>query len=375
MTLVSPDRVSAPAGWIGGRRFDLVFFFGSTFVAVLVGALALAVPALVLPIWWAFLLFIEGPHLVATYLRTYLDPGERRARGALLLGSLAWLLPGFVAWGAMRAIGLRAPFDLFLLFAALWSFHHAIRQYWGILAIYQHHARTSPAARRADRLFLHGALWAAFGLFSFGHPFNRTLFGIPDPAPAWLRIAGIAAAAILVLGTAAFVLYRLLRFRGEPARPLLFLLGPALGLQAFAMFVIGAFEPLIPHPENPEAAFLATATVGGIVHGLHYLGIISAVSRRRHAAGDAQHIAARLGRRPLVAYGVLVVASILYVALNAARGVVPSPAFFPQKGAAVELFLVLYWGIFFHHYYLDQRIWHVREDRRLRFELGLEASP
>jgi hypothetical protein len=372
MSVVSQDGVSVPAGWIGGRRFDLVFFFGSTLVGVLAGALALAAPALVLPIWWAFLLLVDGPHLVATYLRTYLDPDERRARGPLLLGSLAWLVPGFVAWAAMRATGVRAPFDLFLIVAGLWSLHHAVRQYWGILAIYQHHAKSSSAARRADWWFLHGALWVAFGLFSFGHPWNRALLRIPEPAPAWMRALGIGAAVILALGTVSFVVYRLLRFRGEPTRPLWFLLGPAIGLQTFAMFVIGAFEPLVPHPTNPEAAFLATAVVGGIVHGMHYLGIVSAVSQRRHASGG-RHIAARLGRRPLVAYGVLVAVSLVYVALNAARGVVPVPAFFPQKGAAVELFLVLYWGIFFHHFYLDQRIWRVRGDRRLRFELGLEA--
>jgi hypothetical protein len=142
-------------GWIGGRRFDLVFFFGSALAAALVGAVSLAVPSVVVPLFWVFLLLIEGPHLVATWARTYLDPGERARRRRLLVWSLAWLLPGLVAWGSARLSGHRAPLDLFLLVATLWSFHHGVRQLHGVLAIYHHHARSSHPARKFDRRFLH----------------------------------------------------------------------------------------------------------------------------------------------------------------------------------------------------------------------------
>jgi hypothetical protein len=364
-------ELAAETGWIGGRRFDLIFFFGSALIAASVGALALALPALVVPLFWAFLVFVEGPHLVATWARTYLDANERRRRRWLLVGSLAWLLPGLAAWLVARILHSRAPIDLFLLVATLWSFHHGIRQFYGILAIYQHHAQSALVARRYDRWFLHGTLWLAFGLFSFGHPHNRSLFGFPREFPHWISMAGIGLFAALGLSVVGYGIFRRFRFPGESARPLLFLLGPAIGLQFYAMFVIGAFEPLIPRPEDPEQAFLATAVVGGIVHGMNYLGIISIVGLRRHGQNTDGSIAAFFGKRPLVAYGAFVLVSLGYLALNAGRGVLPGVTPFARQSAMADLLLVLYWGLFFHHYYIDQRIWHVRSDETLRIELGL----
>lgn len=372
---MSTQEHAAEMGWIGGRRFDLFFFFGSALVAVAVGAFALAVPAVVIPLFWAFLVFIEGPHLVATWGRTYLDATERQRRGRLLMGSLAWLLPGLIAWFAAHSMHSRAPIDLFLLFATLWSFHHAIRQLHGILAIYHHHARSETIARKYDRYLLHGWLWLAFGLFSLGHPHNRTLFGFPQQFPRWLSTMAITLLVALAVTVMAYGIFRRLRFPRESIRPLLFLLGPAIGLECYAMFVVGAFEPLVPRPEDPEQAFFTTTVVGGLVHGLNYLGIISIVGLRRYGQKPDDSIAAFLGKRPFIAYGVFVFASLGYLALNAARGVLPGISPFGRQSLVTDLFLVVYWGIFFHHYYLDQHIWHVRTDDTLRFELGLAKAP
>jgi hypothetical protein len=209
------------AGWIGGRGHDLAFFFGSALLAALVGAFALAVPGAVVPLFVAFLVLVDGPHLAATWTRTYLDPGFRARRGRLLVTSLVWLLPGLAAWSLSRATGQRAPIDLFLLVAALWSFHHNVRQSYGVLAIYQHHARTAPPARRTDRLFLHGALWLAFGLFSFGHPQNRVFLGLPAEPPRLVATLGLVLFGLLLVATVTYGIYRRTRFPEEDGRPLL----------------------------------------------------------------------------------------------------------------------------------------------------------
>ena len=372
---MSTQEHAAEIGWIGGRRFDLFFFFGSALIAVAVGAFALVFPGAVVPLFWAFLVFVEGPHLVGTWGRTYLDATERQRRGRLLVGSLAWLLPGLVACFAAHSLHSRAPIDLFLLFATLWSFHHAIRQLHGILAIYHHHAKSEIVARKYDRYLLHGWLWLAFGLFSLGHPHNRTLFGFPREFPRWLSTTAITLLVALGVTAIAYGIFRRMRFPRESMRPLLFLLGPAIGLQCYAMFVVGAFEPLVPRPEDPEQAFLTTTVVGGLVHGFNYFGIISTVGLRRYGQKPDDSIAAFLGKRPLVAYGVFVFVSLGYLALNAARGVLPGVSPFGRQSLVTDLFLVVYWGIFFHHYYLDQHIWHVRTDDTLRFELGLAKAP
>src|SRR5690348_3587571 len=119
-------------GWIASARYDGAFFFGAAVLAVLAGVLVLVAPVLVVPVWWLWLGLVDGPHFAATWIRTYLDPNERRARRSLFLWSLVLWLPGFVALGLNHLLGSKAPFDAFLGIAALWGIHHAVRQHFGI---------------------------------------------------------------------------------------------------------------------------------------------------------------------------------------------------------------------------------------------------
>mgnify|MGYP001573095527 CR=1 FL=1 len=48
--------------------------------------------------------------------------------------------------------------------------------------------------------------------------------------------------------------------------------------------------------------------------------------------------------------------------------------FFPETSDAARLFMAFYWGIFFHHYYLDQKIWRFQADGALRRELGASSA-
>jgi hypothetical protein len=159
--------------------------------------------------------------------------------------------------------------------------------------------------------------------------------------------------------------------RGLPTRPAWFALAQAFAVTAFGYFVIGPFEPLYPAAVTYEQQILAVAVVVGTVHGVQYLGVIAAVSRRRYAGDAAGTVAARLGRAPRLAYGLCVAASLAYLALNAARGEGPWLAWFAPATLGAKLFLALYWGLFLHHFYLDQKIWHPRVDAELRQELGI----
>jgi hypothetical protein len=183
-------------GSIGGRGWDLGFFFiGGTVLALAAGAVVLVAPALVVPLWLGWLALVDGPHLIATYTRTYLDARTRRERAAMLLGSLAWLLPGFVALAAGDV-----AFQLYLVAATLWSIHHNARQSYGILAIYERHARAGAAARRRDVGFLYLALWGMFALFLLGHPWNQRELPVTLPSPVLDAMAiALAAAAALYL--------------------------------------------------------------------------------------------------------------------------------------------------------------------------------
>jgi len=366
----------AGQGWITSARYDGFFFFGTALLAVLAGVLVLAAPVLVVPLWWLWLGLVDGPHFAATWVRTYLDPQERRTRGPLLAGSLLFWLPGFLALGLNRLLGSPAPFEAFLGFSALWAIHHAVRQHFGIMSIYQRLSGASPQARRQDWAFLHGTMWLMFVVYLLVFPINRTMLGLPaeaGPQEQWVVRALEATSVAIVLGYAGLLGLRWRR--GQPVRPGLFALVVAVGTSAFGYFVVGAFEPLVPSPSNSEQLSFAVVLVGGSLHGMQYLGIIFATGRRRYAGSTEVSLAARLGRAPLITYGALVAVSLLYLVVNACRGASPDLALFPYDSDAARIFLSLYWGGALHHYYLDQKIWHPRRDPVLRRELGMADTP
>lgn len=358
--------------WIVDARFDCVFFFGSALAALGAGALAVSLPALALPLWWLWLGLLDGPHFAATWARTYLDERERKRRGALLGYSLLWFVPGIVALIARRLSGSSAPFDLYLAFATLWSFHHFVRQHYGIMSVYAGFAHTGPRLRRFDGLFLHGALWTLFGLFLLAYPWNRAILGLPDELPLWASHAARGGAWLLGLAVLAYAISIPLR---KAIKPALFVLVPAVATLAASFFVIGAFEPVVANPTNPEQASFAVAIVGGTLHALQYLGIIFATNRRRYPATEPARLAVRLGQSPWLAYACFVTLSLGYLVINAARGASPIGSLFAYDSDPARLFLAIYWGLSLHHYYIDQRIWHPRTDPALRYELGLSERP
>lgn len=367
----------AAQGWIVSARYDGVFFFGTALVAVLAGVLVLAAPVLVVPLWWLWLGLVDGPHFAATWTRTYLDRDEWRTRAPLLLGSLVFILPGFVALGLNRLLDSPAPFEGYLALATLWSVHHAVRQHFGIMSIYQRLSGASAQARKLDWAFLHGTMWLLFLMFLLVFPWNRTLLGLPaepsGPEQWAIRALGATSVATIV----GYALLLGLRWRqGVPLKPGLFALFVVIGTSAFAYFVVGAFEPLVPSPSNPEQLSFAVVLVGGSLHGMQYLGIIFATNQRRYRDGANTSLAARLGRAPLLAYGVMLAASLLYLLVNSLRGASPVFSVFAYDSDAARTFLALYWGVALHHYYLDSKIWHPQRDPALRRELGMaDASP
>jgi hypothetical protein len=66
--------------------------------------------------------------------------------------------------------------------------------------------------------------------------------------------------------------------------------------------------------------------------------------------------------------------SILYMLLNLLRGVSPVGSLLLEASVPAQTALALYWGLFFHHYYLDQKIWRVRRSPSLQREFGMEPA-
>lgn len=361
-------------GWIGGPRFDAFFFFGGGLLALAAGLLMLAAPWTVLPLWFAWIWLIEGPHLFGTWQRAYLDAGYRRQNKRMLASSLLWFVPGPLLLCVSWVSGQPGPFLLFLGLVAIWSFHHAIRQHHGIQAIYQRLGGVDAATRKRDSRLLHGILWMIFILFLLAHPLNRELFGLaPVKSTGAMAIiavlAGALALAVLAWAGMLFMRWR----RGSALKAGVFGLVVAVGTSLFSFFVVGLREPLLTEAMTTEQFFMAATLVGGILHGVQYIGIVIATERRRALSGETESsLSARLGKAPLLAYAAMLTASVLYVVLNMARGAAPFWA--APSPFLTQLFLALYWGLFCHHFWLDQKIWKPSADARLRAELGLDAA-
>lgn len=82
-------------------------------------------------------------------------------------------------------------------------------------------------------------------------------------------------------------------------------------------------------PPFDACFFFGSGLVGVTVHGLQYIGSVIATERRRSITGDSNW---------------------------------------------AQIFLAIYWGLFCHHFWLDQKIWRPSLDSRLRKEPGLGAA-
>jgi hypothetical protein len=363
------SATTAPSeAWIGSRRFDLLYFFGAAAFSIFLSLLFLFYPVTLVPAWWLWLWLGDGPHLWATYTRTYLDPQQRAKHQRLFRVSLLWFLPGIVAW-AFTLIGVRELFDLYLFAALLWSTHHGVRQDYGILSIYQRYAKADLATRSLDSKFLYVFFWGTAGLFWLMHPLGRQALLLPPKFPVWAEGLLWGAKISLLLFGLFYVIQTAQRFRTNNAPWPAFFLVCQLGALAFAYFVLGNFEPLYPNAVDPEQFFFAVTIVAGVLHASQYLAIVFIVNQRRHQSGETW--VARMSRRPRLLYLFFLGGSALYLLLLASRGNSPAVSFFALNSDTARFFLVMYWGLFFHHYYIDQKIWRPHLDPELRFELGL----
>jgi len=359
---------------VGGRTFDLAFFFGSALLAYCLGVLILLVPSLVLPLWWAWVIFVEGPHLLATWVRTYFDPEERARRRSLLLGSTAILAFGPAAWLTSRLLGRADVLELFVLASTLWSVHHFVRQHYGIVAVLSRHAHSTPAEHRIDSLFLYATLWLAYALFLVANPLNRAQLRLPvdssfaETSIVWILAGGIALASISYISV---IFFRVRRQRRILAS--VYALCVAMGVTTFGYLVVGSAEPLVQRPITADHRFLGMSLVVGVCHGIQYLGLAAITSARRARRRLSESPWKRAALHPWFSYGCFVVVSVgIWGGLNASSGLAPNVAPFGFDTPTAQLFLAIYWSVLLHHFYLDQKIWRLGDDAPLRFDLNLQ---
>ena len=372
MTAASTEQVHG----VGGRTFDLTFFFGSALLAYVLGALLVLVPSLVLPLWWAWVTLIEGPHLVATWARTYLDPEQRVQRRPLLLASATLIALGPVAWVVSLLLGRAEVLELFIGGAALWSVHHFVRQHYGILAVLGSHGDWTQAERRTDSRFLYTSLWGIYVLFLISNTQTRAHVGMTAaPTPTEMTIV-LTLAGCLALASCFYVAVIVSRMRrGRRVLGPAYALCVAVGLTTFGYLVVGAAEPLVERRATLDHGFLGLSLVVGVCHGIQYLGLVAITSGRRARRRMSESLWKRAALQPWLSYACSVVVSAsVWCSLNAGGGLAPNIAPLGYDTPASKLVLAVYWSLLIHHFYLDQKIWRIGDDASLRFDLNLQRA-
>jgi hypothetical protein len=316
--------------WIISRREDLLWFHLPLLPALLLGALfALGPKSLELPALCLWGIFLDGTHVFATWARSYLSPDrdELRRRGELPGAASLWLLA--VGPAAALVDHLGAPiFPLFLLAAYLWAYWHLVRQHRGFLALY---LRGAPS--RLGWLLWLGCLFP-FACFGLSDAYLDS--GLPRLFPPSLLLP-LALAAACALATIAVA--RL--FDRRPLR-----LGPAhlyvAIVVALHLLTFAFVRKLFP--------IMATLT---LFHNLQYHRLVW-----RYEAGRGRIPFG--GLRRYLGAGILL-GSLWY--LPRVLGAAAAPPL------VRDLLLGAGWGVAFHHYLVDGRIWRLRRPQ-LRAALG-----
>jgi len=363
MVSVSRPPVSQP--WIISRRDDLLWFQGSVLAGVALLLFFAAQPPLrtdTYTVWnpvvmvlllWGVL--FDGTHVWGTYARSYRAPDE--VSRAALPGRWSWLVIGLgPALAVIDYLFFKpAPsllsnagwlFRSFLAFAYLWAYWHLVRQHYGFLVLYRRKAgETNRLGARLDTLLLWTGTLYPYLRFSLSDSFARTGLPqlVPQPLLAPLRTALDLTFVIVFAGIIAVMASG----RVEKTR-----LGPKHVLLA----VVIGFTFLVFSFLHDLLTITATLT---IFHNLQYHRIVWQYERG-HGRTPSGSLTAYLGLGLLLGV-VWYVPRVFGVALV-------------HGSLARNVLLGLGWGIAFHHYVVDGRIWRVRRTQGVAAALDAGAT-
>jgi hypothetical protein len=325
---------------------DSVFVIGSAVAGYLLLGLHAALDVPVMVLWWVWSVGFDGTHIFATATRTFFDHEARATQGTMLWGSLGF----FFAIGPLLVLaGLKGWLALAV---GVWAYYHVLRQHFGFMMLYKvknHDLET--VDNRWDSRFLYLMLaFPPFHRFFVHHPEE---LGIPKGA-ALAGMSPLVEPALwggIGLMVAGYGLrqWRKWQLGRDLNAPKLCLLAAVVPLH-WLTFHFLSWQAAVP-----------TVT---IVHNLQYHAIVWFYNRNRYAEE-------RDGRRRFGWLPPAVSRSLLtYVGL----GLVFSLAYrVPgyELGRMSDLAFGFFCGFGLTHYYLDGRIWRVRQDPGLRRYLGM----
>jgi hypothetical protein len=358
------SQSSALQPWIISRRDDLVWFQGSVLAGVVLllffwlqpplrnASYTIWNPVVMVLLLWGVM--FDGTHVWGTYARSYQSKDDPSR--AVLPGHWSWAIIIVGPIVALIDYALLEPgtsllsnagwlFRTFLVFAYLWAYWHLVRQHYGFLVLYRRKAgETDRRGGQLDSLLLWVGTLYPYLRFSLSESFEKS--GLPQLIPANLLAPGRMALDITFVVFMVAIIALMASGKIEKTR-----LGPKhLLLTVVIGFTFAVFSLL-------DNLLTITAALT-IFHNLQYHRIVWQYERGR-------------GRTPsgsLVAYLTLglILGLVWYVPRIFGVAVV-------QGNLARNILLGLGWGIAFHHYIVDGRIWRVRRTQGVAAALDAGA--
>ncbi len=340
VTLNLPVPKVRPNPWIISPANDLTWFICSALAGYATILLfKLGVP--LTPVLLTFIFLIDGPHVWSTMTRTYLDKSERKKRRNQLLAIVPLFLVGPTIW----SLGYSG---LFFMLAYGWAYFHHAKQEYGFLMLYKAKQKErNPIDMKLDRHFV---------MVSLILPYLWYLEAAHDLTARSALIKTFVGVVFSAYGllTFVYVARQIQKYiRGELINgPKLALLAVSVSLQWYA------FGFAIHHPFGILAAAIPINTF----HALQYQRLMW-FHNRNHYSDPVVKV--RAGFASLINKSV-----VFYLAV----GLVTNFAFHAITGAGLGLqgiWVSVFWGVSFTHYFLDSKIWRTRGDKELAAALRL----
>lgn len=350
--------------WIVRKPYDLAFIFGGALASLTVPLLVMWNAALLPILFWTWLLVFDGTHLWAAYSRTYLDRQFWKTDRRLLMWSPVVILFPILAIIPFFLSGSMKPIEIFLVLAQGWAYYHLVRQHYGFLSLYDRKAGIDPVTHKINKWALYVALWSAYLYFLISHPVNRKVSGLPEILLInWIAVIVCSGSAVLLL------IYHL--WKRNRSTGFLFT-AVCICLYGAIFFWIAPGEPFLTGAHNIVQSFMLIAIMMTLFHNIQYHAIVWHYNRKKYR--DASFGAATYFNRSFLIYAAVgIFFAAFYVAAAWFSTEYPSLSGEFSEPAFVPMAFLLWWGLLFHHYYLDQKIWRLSKTKDLQRQLGIAA--